>query len=403
MIKRLKCKFLIVISLLLILPFNFLVSITNYGAQKTSDFFHRQALEGVTADDFDFIRPQAGQNFEQLTQSFGPIYEINLNTYPISMTSLSGHPLPANSEEIISNADNYITNDNDVYDEIQSIGGFEDFVFSYDKKNNVIILRDISEFADQKAVEAFNTLTPIVMVVGSIFLFFTALLITHLITKPVEQAFKRQRQFINDASHELKTPLSIISLNLDLINEESRTTTEFNYIRQEVKRMDKLIKNLLSSSKADEFNKKLSLNQADVSSALLEVSLPFESLAYEKGIKMILNIEEDIMHKVDIESLKQVFIILIDNAMKYTPTNNTIIISLCKNRKMQFKIFNSGITISNEDQKLIFERFYRVDSSRLNNGSYGLGLSIAKDIISAHKGTITVNSSNEGTTFTIKL
>ncbi len=402
MIKKLKLKIFIIVALLLIVPFNMLIGVANVGAQRTVDFFHRQSIEGLTSDDLEFMRPHGKDFYEEISLNIEPLFEIDLSSETYEVISLSGDPVPEDINVIIEKAkmDLELSINRPIGID-GSVSGH--YIYTYDENNQTLILRDISNTVEQEALGIFHDVSLLLLLFGSCVLFILALVITNIVTKPVEQAFKRQRQFINDASHELKTPLSIIALNLELIKEQNNNKQEYHYINNEVKRMDKLIKNLLNSSKAEELNKKLKLKPENISNALYEVALPFESIAYEKGVTIDFNIEEEIIHNVDIESLKQVFVILIDNAIKFTPTNNRIEVTLTKNRKLNFQVFNSGSFIKKENRKVLFERFYRGDESRTNNGSYGLGLSIAKDIVEKHKGKINVDSNQDGTTFTVKL
>ncbi len=395
MIKKFKRKILLTTSIILIIPFNLLVGSFSLGILGVLNYENQQILREIST--YGFSGPLLERIDDQYAE-LAPFYSVKV--------------YPNDDVEVLSTAD--VIDKEHVVEVIEHIirspkktGIIDSFQYiTIDKSGHLeIIMRDMSLTTSSYIQRDLNKGLFVLSVVGSIVLFGLANLITKLLTKPVEQAFTRQKQFINDASHELKTPLSIMSLNLDLIKDENKDKKEFNYITNEVKRMDTLVKNLLDTSKMDEFNFKINKQTANISNALYEIALPFESIAFEKSIDFNLNIEDSIESKVDIELIKQVFVILLDNAIKYTQPNNKIDVVLKREkRKIIFSVFNQGDYIKEEDQKHIFERFYRVEKSRTSSGSYGLGLSIAKNIIEKHSGKITlVSTQGKGNTFTVKL
>ncbi len=229
--------------------------------------------------------------------------------------------------------------------------------------------------------------------------------ITNQSIKPVKEAFDKQNQFISDASHELKTPLAIISTNVDvLLNDPTESDKWLNYIKSEVSRMSKLTENLLYLSQFDDHNKINYTNRVNLSEVLEHVLLGMEAIAYEK--KRILNyeIEPDLFVKGEQEQLSQVLLILIDNAIKYSELNSAISVNLSSSTQINLTVSNNGLGIAEENIDKIFNRFYKVDKSRSQKSGYGLGLAIASSIISHHKGKITCSSIiNEKTTFIVSL
>ncbi|SNS93284.1 histidine kinase [Anaerovirgula multivorans] len=229
--------------------------------------------------------------------------------------------------------------------------------------------------------------------------------------KPIAETWEKQKQFIADASHELKTPLSIINANYDALLENQEETIKsqlkwLDYIKIGTDRMTKLINDLLSLAKLEDVNfetRKISFN---ISNVVKDVMLSMEAIMLEKDIKLSQWIEDDIIVKGDPERVKQLVAILFDNAIKYSNENGQIDISLKKSKsQVIYSIRNSGKGIAKEDLSRVFDRFYRGDPSRTHEGgSYGLGLSIAKTIIDRLGGEIQVTSvENEYTTFTFTL
>lgn len=225
-------------------------------------------------------------------------------------------------------------------------------------------------------------------------IFFIAIYLSTWAIKPVEKSYEAQRQFVADASHELKTPLTVISANADVLLSEMEDNKWLRFIKSETVRMSELVNNLLYLAKSDAVEQKHISCEFDLSNSILGAVLPFESICYENNKTLILDIKEGITYNGDERRLMQVVIILLDNAIKNSDECGTIkvVLSAQKGKKC-ILVYNTGEGISEEDKVKIFDRFYRGDSSRARQtGGYGLGLSIAKTIIETHKGKLTVES-----------
>ena len=236
----------------------------------------------------------------------------------------------------------------------------------------------------------------------SIYLYLISLIVSVIIAwflsrwavKPVRVAFEKQKRFVADASHELKTPLSVISANLDVLASETGENKWIGYIRGEIKRMSKLVKDLLYLAKCDSQEVKYQFCSFDLSRAVTSSVLPFESTVFEQEKTLETDIADNIQYTGDESAIKQVAVILLDNAVKHTESGAVIKVKLyVSGSKKILSVRNTGAGISAEDQKRIFERFYRTDKSRARDtGGYGLGLSIAKSIADIHHAKLTVNS-----------
>ncbi|MEL7564720.1 MAG: HAMP domain-containing sensor histidine kinase, partial [Dehalobacterium sp.] len=272
-----------------------------------------------------------------------------------------------------------------------------------------IMFLDVTEY-NNRLSDLFTTL----LFVGLIMLF--AILIISLYfanraIKPITEAWKKQKRFVADASHELKSPLSIINANYDalLANQEETIKSQLkwlDYIKIGTDRMTKLINDLLSLAKLEDVNSETRKMPFNISNAIYDVMQSMEAVVIEKSIKLTHSIEPDIIVKGDAESVKQVVTILLDNAIKYSNENGQVDISLIKSKRQAvFSITNSGKGITKQDLPKVFDRFYRADPSRTHeNSSYGLGLSIAKAITDRLDGEIHVTSvEDEYTTFTFTL
>ncbi len=246
----------------------------------------------------------------------------------------------------------------------------------------------------------------IVAVVMLVIIYFISLYFANRAIKPIEVMWNKQKQFVADATHELKTPLTIINANIDavMINEKETVKKQkkwLEYIKLETSGMNKLINQLLLSAKSEE--ETYSLERVKVNKVICDSILLFESLAYERGIKIKYKENNSLVCLGDYDKLRQVVKILLDNAVKYSGSNSTINISAYTDKKYTYiKVTNKGL-IPNEDLPYIFDRFYKGDKARTNvDNSYGLGLFIAKQIVNKLKGDISVSSDSE-TTFIMKL
>lgn len=252
----------------------------------------------------------------------------------------------------------------------------------------------------------------LVIFIGSLTAFvIISVFLANYTIKPVEKAWEKQQQFVADASHELKTPLTVISATTSILLKDKQLLNEkqfkwINYIDSETIRMQKLVKDLLFLAKSDESKNNYLNTEVNVNDVLENCLLLLEPVAFELGLELsnIITGENKVMGNEDM--LKRLIIILIDNAMKYSIENGEICVNLKSvSGKSILTVNNKGSIISDEGMKHIFDRFYKEDKSRNTSScSYGLGLSIAKEIVETHNGKISVVSSyDKGTTFTVSL
>lgn len=224
--------------------------------------------------------------------------------------------------------------------------------------------------------------------------------------KPVREAFDNQRQFVADASHELKTPLSTIATNMDVLVAETGENKWTGYIRSEVERMSSLVKDLLYLAKCDSGATRYQMAEFDLSRAVESAVLPFETVAFEKQMMLETDIQTDLNMNGDEKRIQQLVSILVDNAIRHSSAGAAIRVSLTSaegNVHWTLSVRNTGVGLSDWDRAHIFERFYRADSSRTRDtGGSGLGLSIAKSIADAHHARLEVTSDGESwTEFTL--
>ncbi len=222
------------------------------------------------------------------------------------------------------------------------------------------------------------------------------------ILKPLEESYKRQKQFISDAGHELKTPVATIDANAELLYGDIGDNKWLDNIRYESRRMTELIRQLLDLVRTETV--KNIKEDVDLGRIVMGSALVYEAVAFEKGYLIETDIDDDIVIHADKGQMEQLAAILIDNAIDHASGDGAINISLKKDRSLVIlSISNPGDKITDEDMKNLFERFYRADKAHSNNGHYGLGLAIAKAIVTSHKGSISVKSGGGVNVFTVEL
>ncbi len=277
--------------------------------------------------------------------------------------------------------------------------GSQAFRMEERKYGALIVAMDVSPEEGYAA-----SLLRITLIAGSIAWALLSLLTVLLIRRtlrPVQEAVAKQQQFVWDASHELKTPLAVISANAQVLEQELGGNEYFGYIRTEIGHMNDLVQNLLLLARMDAGRQSASLACFDLGAALLGLALPMESLAFEKGKQLDVQVQEGIFCRGNETLLVQLASILLSNALKYADEGGVITLSLeARGRQRLIRVHNTGSFIPPEERRKIFDRFYRADTSRAESGS-GIGLAIAQSIAELHHGEILVESDPQtGTAFT---
>lgn len=239
--------------------------------------------------------------------------------------------------------------------------------------------------------------------VSVVVLFFLSIFLSHRIVAPLEESYKRQKQFISDAGHELKTPVAVVNTNLELLIREIGENPWVSNIQYENERMSELITQLLELARTENVAPPMSI--VDLSCLVYGEILPFESVAYESGVRLETDIAGHIQVQGNDVQLKQLVSILIDNAVRHSPDGREVSVQLRKSRHhVYLSVINEGNEIPPEQRKYLFERFYRGDAARTGEENhYGLGLAIAKAIVDTHKGTIQVQCGDGKVKFVVTL
>ena len=246
----------------------------------------------------------------------------------------------------------------------------------------------------------------IFLLFGGLILFtFSSRIISRWLTQPIEDMISSEKKFISNASHELKTPLAVIRANTQLLQKEiSADNKHLEYIHQETERMIVLVNKMLTLVRLDTVQNQAQPKRFRVDEALYDIIYPMESVAYEKKIRMTVDIQEEMYIDGIEDQIQNLLSILLNNAISYTPEYGEIVIrAYIQAKKFYLKVSNSGDPIPEEIRDRLFERFFRADEAREDNGHYGLGLSIASSIAANHGGRIRVDYEHHKNVFSVVL
>lgn len=311
------------------------------------------------------------------------------------------------SEDVLTEAIERALNDNSAEGTISGLG------LRYMLKNEGSLTK--IAFADRSiefsSIRQTGLRLCFILIAALVIFYIICLFLARWAMRPVEKAWQRQQQFIADASHELKTPLTVILANLQILAAHRSETIGHQYqwlenTQAEAMHMKKLIEDLLFLAKSDAAGIGLSIEHFNLSETLWSCLLPFEPVAFERGVAVQEAIAPDIMIDGDAGQFSQLAAILLDNAIKYAGKGGEVTLRLFRqDNKIIFTVHNTGEPIEAEAIRHIFDRFYRTDKARSRSaGGYGLGLAIAKSIVEKHHGKIWAESrQKEGTTFIVEL
>ena len=387
MIKKLQQKIVIIITLLLAVSVLVVMLAINIVAQSQSTRQLRERMSSIADRNGIEIRgnidPYQGEdsayidNFSVIINNYNEIVQITFN-----------RDIIVNQEDIIE----YVNSALQTQQEFGFLGRYA-FLVANKHSGKIIVFLHATAHNQQTRNLIINTS---MIGVGTVILFFLlAVGLSFWLVKPVKETFDSQKRFISNASHELKTPLAVISANADVLEAEIGENKWLGYIHSEANRMSELVNELLFLARIDDKSgHKMVTAEFSLTDTVLQTALPFESRMFEEGKKFDVDAQEGIMLNGDQSAIKHVLTILIDNAVKYSAEKGEISVKLyTRSNKKILEVYNTGIGIKPEKLDKIFERFYREDEARNSkSGGYGLGLSIAYEVVKMHKGTIKAES-----------
>lgn len=327
-----------------------------------------------------------------------------LSTFYTVAISNSGEVLNVDTADISAYSEDQLTElAEEIMDDGKSEGIKKNLIYQMEEKDGYTLVA----FLDNTVVlQSAGTLFTYTLIFGSaalIIVFFLARYLADRIVAPMEESYQRQKQFISDAGHELKTPVAVVNANVEILSRETGENQWLSNIRYENERMSALISQLLELAKTE--NTVPPMEQTDFGRLIYGETLPFESVAFENGLTLKTDIASDVRVRGNSTQLRQLTSILIDNAIRHGEKGKEVALFLKKERgSAVLSVINDGEEIPPEQQKHLFERFYRTDEARTDGGGhYGLGLAIAKAITITHKGMISVRCYDGKVEFTVKI
>jgi signal transduction histidine kinase len=283
-------------------------------------------------------------------------------------------------------------------------GEIAETIYLMRKTNYGKIICFVNTTIQNQMLENLRTITYNAGIISILILLVIVFFLSKFITKPIQIAFEKQKTFVSDVSHELKTPLTIISTNADLLADKIDNDENLTEIKNQSNRMSGIVNELLLLSKNEKLTDEKGLIEFNLSKALYNTVLPLEVVAFEKKKRIDCEIKEDIVLYGNEKSITKMMEALMDNAIKYSYNDTTIKVKLyTKSNRKIIEVYNKCSGVTKEESEKIFDKFYRLDESRAREtGGFGLGLSIVKSIVDSHKGKIEVISiKNEDILFRI--
>ncbi len=395
MIRKLRLKF-VAICMLLVTAILAVVFLSVYFAmQRNIEDLSRQLLHRVIQQD-DPRRPEIAISLDRDRLVYLPYFTVNVWGSTAYVTGGTYTDLE-NTEELAA----ILT---DCLSQNLQEGVVQDYHLRYLRRSNG--LYEKLAFVDMSMEQAMlREMMGSYLFIGAaalLLLLAAAVLLSWWATRPVERAWRQQRQFLSDASHELKTPLTVILSNAEMLDAsplEDRPARWADNIRSEARRMRQLVEEMLTLARADSMTASAVLGDVSLSEAAEDCALAFEPVAFEAGKPLEYRLTEAVSVLGDGEKLRRLVSILLDNAIKYGAPGGAVSLTLeRRERQAALTVSNPG-EIPAEQLPRLFERFYRADASRGEQSGFGLGLSIADTIAREHKGALRVESGRGETRF----
>ena len=399
MIKKLRIKFICIVMAIAMLMVGGILGVVIHFTSTNMETQSVSMMRTIAASPFQQGNPGKPSNDEVRL----PFFTVQISTRGELITASGGYFDLSDREYLQQIINLALTSD-------QESGKLKDYDLRFLKAISPMGLSIV--FADTATEEAtirslvYSSLA--VFFVATLIFFGISILLSKWMIKPVSQAWDQQRQFVADASHELKTPLAVIMANAELMqNEQTPQEDKPRYAENVLNttyQMRSLVENLLEMARVDNGTLKMNFDALDMSQLVDDAVLSFQLLYKEKQMGLRCAIRDGVSINGSEQHLYQVMDVLLDNALKYSTPKGMVSVDLTTSgRSCILSVASPGEPMSKEELKSIFKRFYRADKARAMNGSYGLGLSIAESIVEAHKGKIWAESENGYNTFYVQL
>lgn len=398
MLKKLRCKFIWVIMAVVTLMLCVLLGLVIFFMGKGMEYQSLRLMQTIAQE-----APPAQRPRESAQELRLPVFTV--------LTGPGGELIKVDgSFSDLADDQSLLLVTRAALEEPGQTGTLEQYNLRYYKARRP--MGELIVFADMSSERAaMSNLVKSCAAIGGIsFLLFLGLsiLLVGWMVRPVEEAWAQQKQFVADASHELKTPLTVIMTNAELLQEYTGNTADQRQFSDNILTMSRqmrgLVEGMLELARVDNGVGESCFAALNLTELIAEGMLPFEPLFFERGLELQGDLEPDVMIRGSKQHLHQLLDILLDNALKYAQGRDPIQVSLRRQGHFcQISVTSPGAALSRQDLKNIFKRFYRVDKARSRNGSYGLGLSIAQRIVEEHRGRIWAESRGGMNTFCLWL
>ncbi|MBQ8431259.1 MAG: HAMP domain-containing histidine kinase [Clostridia bacterium] len=323
--------------------------------------------------EFDFITPETPFSTRHFTVSFDAEGNVT-RTHTDSIYSITKESAVDYARRALKNGDNG-----------GWISHYRYKIFSADAEQTVVF---IDGSTSRSALWQTATISGLVLLGCAALVLLLILLLSRRAVTPIAESYEKQKQFITDANHELKTPLTLILANLDIAESELGKNEWLDDIRTEGQRMAALVHQLVALSRMDEDRQHLQSARLSLSDAVSDAASAFRTLAERRGLTLTLAVEPGVEVTGDEELLRRLLSILLDNAVKYCDDGGEITVTLKKKRRVLLTVENTYREVGELELHRLFDRFYRADKARTYAGGYGIGLSLAKAIVQKHRGEI---------------
>lgn len=399
MIRKLQIKFVAMCMLLVTAVLGVVFLAVFLSAKQNIEIISRQVLQRVIEEDYTVGRPDLNPGGEE--EVLLPYFTVNVwersgiyNAYVTGGTYADLQDT-AELEEILT----------DCLRQEEDEGTIRSYGLRYLRRDLGLYLR--MAFVDMSMEQAtMREIMGSYLQIGAaalLLLLGVSILLARWATAPVARAWQQQRQFLSDASHELKTPLTVILSNAELLEAAplgERPARWADNIRSEAKRMRSLVEEMLTLARADNAVRSAVMAETSLSDLATDCVLAFEPVAFEAGKPLESDVAPDVTVLGDGDKLRQLMGVLLDNAIKYGRDGGTITLTLRRtDRQARLTVSNPGDPIPPDQLRRLFERFYRADASRGEQSGFGLGLPIAASIASEHRGTLKAESDAASTRF----
>lgn len=394
MVEKLRKKF-ILISVSAVFVVVFIIALSSNLANYAQIERNTDELLGVLVENDGYFPKKVNHDFEfKLPPKMSPEAPFSTRFFTVK-TDNQGNIFEVDTGKISAASNEQALNyANNVLNSKKTSGFIDDYKYKIANKEYGLFIVFVDVGRDLQIFYSFLRSSLIIGLIGIVAVFIIVLIFSKRAIAPIAESYEKQKQFITDAGHELKTPLTIISTNTDVLEIENGENQWTKSIHNQVLKLSNLVESLVSLTRMDEEKNQLTKKNFSLSDLVLGTAEQFQELSKSYDKDLVLNIEKDISYYGDEQSIILLTSILLDNALKYALKGSSISISLNKLGKHYIlQTINQADDLNVGSYDIFFERFYRSNSSRNSkSGGYGIGLSLAKSIVLKHKGKIKAES-----------